>query len=256
MADGIQPVMNVENNNCWTWILVLFILMGGNWGNWNNRNDNAMELMQGQARLEKAVYDSNNNQTIGDQIRGITYGIADSTYALNNAIGNVGQSLTRDNFGIQKDILVGNGNIQRDLMGVGNGIQRSVSEIGYQATIQGLNNTNMLGQAINQNRFDYANGICATNHNIDSVKYDNAMNTCRITNNATELTQKVLDRIDRLESNAKDSEIANLRQQLAGANLLASQQAQNAQLVQTLRPFPNPAYIVSSPYGNCNCGVI
>lgn len=241
LTDGIQPVMNVGDGyggfggGCWVWILVLFFLMNGG-GFWGNRNNNAMDLMQGQQRIEKAVYDSNNNQTIGDQIRGITYGIADSTYALNNTINGVAASLTRDNFGMQKDILLGHGNIQRDIAGVG-----------YQAQIQGLTNTNNLGQAINQNRFDMATGLCNTNHNIDNLRFDNALNTNRITDNNMILTQKVLDRIDRMEANAKDNEIANLRQQLSMANLAVSQRDQNAQLFSVLRPYPNPAYIVGNP---------
>lgn len=80
------------------------------------------------------------------------------------------------------------------------------------------------------------------------------MNTASINNAAASNTQKILDKLCTMEANAKDAEIAQLRQQLATANLAVSQQAQNAAIIQAVRPFPAPAYIVSSPYAaGCNC---
>lgn len=88
-------------------------------------------------------------------------------------------------------------------------------------------------------------------------------------NNAS--TQKILDTMCQDKIDAKNEQIANLRQQLQMAQLAASQGAQTAQILanneaqtaaleQYLAPTPRPAYIVQNPnccqnfgYG-CGCG--
>ena len=44
------------------------------------------------------------------------------------------------------------------------------------------------------------------------------------------------------------NEIQGLRDQLQTANFQLSQQAQNATLINTIRPTPVPAYVTCSPY--------
>ena len=46
----------------------------------------------------------------------------------------------------------------------------------------------------------------------------------------------------------KDDRIADLMTQLNRADLRASQAAQNTYLINQLKPCPEPAYIVPSPY--------
>jgi hypothetical protein len=135
-------------------------------------------------------------------------------------------------------------------------------------------NTNLLqgfsalGREIADNRFASQQCCCETNRNIDHVRYDAAKNTCDITTNATANTQKILDKLCVMESNAKDQRIADLTASLQTANFQLSQQAQSANIIGTLRPFPQPAYITASPYEafyprantaygynyNCGCG--
>ena len=78
----------------------------------------------------------------------------------------------------------------------------------------------------------------------------------------TASTQRILDQMCQDKIDAKNEQIANLRQQLAMANLAASQTAQTAQILadnaaqtmaleQYLNPTPIPAYPVQNP--NC-CG--
>lgn len=80
------------------------------------------------------------------------------------------------------------------------------------------------------------------------MKYEAAQNTCAITTNATNNTQKILDKLCDMERNALVTENANLRTALAQANGQLSQQAQSANLIAQLRPTPQPSYIVNSPY--------
>lgn len=104
---------------------------------------------------------------------------------------------------------------------------------------------------------------CTTNRNIDSVRYEAAQNTCAITTNATANTQAILDKLCQMESNAKDQRIADLTAGLQTANFQLSQQAQSANIINTLRPTPIPAYLTCSPYEasyyayqgqGCGCG--
>lgn len=170
------------------------------------------------------LFDGFNSQDIKNGIRGVQNGLCDGFYAQNTTM----------------------------LQGF-NGLGRDV-----------LENRFALGAAIAENRFAAQNCCCETNRNIDAVRYENAQNTCAITSNATANTQKILDKLCLMESNAKDMQIADLREKLAVANLQVSQQVQNATLVNTLRPFPQPAYVTCSPYesargfhnynGGCGCG--
>jgi hypothetical protein len=92
-------------------------------------------------------------------------------------------------------------------------------------------------------------------------RYAAAQNTCDITeaiHQEGERTRALInsntmqDLRDRLE--AKNTE-------LLGANFQLSQCSQNAYLVNTLRPIPQPAYLTASPYAaypyggtGCGCG--
>ena len=83
-------------------------------------------------------------------------------------------------------------------------------------------------------------------------------------------TQRILDQMCQDKLDAKNEEIANLRQQVNMMNLAASQEAQTAKLLadnfaqtnaleQYLAPVPRPAYVVQNPnccpqnFG-CGCG--
>ena len=61
-------------------------------------------------------------------------------------------------------------------------------------------------------------------------------------------TQKILDRLCQMESNAKDNTIAQLRTDLQAAQLTLGNNAQTQALIGALKPYPQPAYVVSSPY--------
>lgn len=95
---------------------------------------------------------------------------------------------------------------------------------------------------------------CETNHNIDAVRAENFKNTCDITtaiHAEGEATRALInantiqDLRDRLE--ARDRELMT-------ANFQLSQQAQSANIINTLRPVPQPAYLTCSPYFAYNFG--
>ena len=84
-------------------------------------------------------------------------------------------------------------------------------------------------------------GFCNVNQNIDRVVYEWAKNTADIIAAWTANTQKILDMMC-------SNTITQLRTDLAEARVNANNAAQTATLISTLRPYPTPAYTVSSPY--------
>lgn len=107
---------------------------------------------------------------------------------------------------------------------------------------------------IAENRFAAQQRCCETNRNIDSVKYENAQNTCSIIN-------AIKEDGDATRALMTQNEIQSLRDQLQTANFQLSQQEQNATLINALRPTPIPAYQTCSPYesalmyaNGCGCG--
>lgn len=151
-------------------------------------------------------------------------------------------------------------NVERQIQGVQNGLcdgfyaQNSNMLQGFNGVDRALcNGFNDVNANITQARFDSQQCCCETNRNIDAIRYENARNTCDIMQNADKNTQRIIDTMTA-------NEIQSLRDQLQTANFQLSQQAQSANLISTLRPFPQPAYITCSPYtamngyGACNCG--
>lgn len=143
-----------------------------------------------------------------------------------------------------------------------NQLQNDTRDI--ERSICAANTSNLQGQsnilqAIAQQGFNAQNCCCETNRNIDSVRYELARNidglrfdtqkqTCDITaaihadGEATRalITQNLIQGL-RDQVAAKDREVLV-------ANFQLSQQAQSANLIETLSPKPIPAYITCSPY--------
>ena len=87
----------------------------------------------------------------------------------------------------------------------------------------------------------YMQNQSQTQRSIDSVRYENAKNTCDIVN-------AIKADGDATRALMTQNGIQSLRDQLQTANFQLSQQAQNATLISTLRPTPIPAYQTCSPY--------
>jgi hypothetical protein len=145
---------------------------------------------------------------------------------LNNTIDRGFNQLANQNFGIQKDICESTGALQMGLC-------------------QGFNQTNA---AIAESRFAAQQCCCETNRNIDAVRAENYKNTCEITtaiHAEAEATRALIN--SNTMQNLRDK-LADRDRELQTANFQLSQQAQSANIIGTLRPFPQPAYITCSPY--------
>ena len=101
----------------------------------------------------------------------------------------------------------------------------------------------------------YDNIIGQTNRNIDAVRFDMSKGFCEVSNaihaegEATRAlinANTIQELRDRLEARDRD---------LLTANFQLSQQAQNAYLINEIRPCARPAYITCSPYTTASfCG--
>ena len=120
-------------------------------------------------------------------------------------------------------------------------------------TLQGFAGVNA---GVTELGYNMKDCCCQLNRSIDALAAENYKNTCAITTavhaegEATRalIQQNMIQELrDRIEAQDRD---------LLTANFQLSQQAQSAALLNTLRPFPQPAYITCSPYAAANpCSV-
>jgi len=118
---------------------------------------------------------------------------------------------------------------------ISRGVERGFADTNYNLATQ----ANGLTTSI-------SNGFCQTNFNAQT-------NTRDIIDNASANTRAILEKLSKMEVDAKDQKIADLTARLNRADLAASQAAQNTYLINELKPCPTPAYVVPNPYCNCRC---
>jgi hypothetical protein len=225
--------------NDWAWIVILLLFgyggrgFGGFGGFGGGFGGGCGAPCATQADVRSAV----DQQTLISKLDQQTYGLADSTYALNNAITN----------GFH-------------------GVDNALCSLGYNLSHQ------------------LSDCCCATQRAIDSVKYENATNTCAIQNTIQNTTRDILENANANSRAILDALNANyirtLEQENNSLRLSASQSAQNAVLMaamdankaeilrRTGAECPTAAYIVQPPqpvtfptnccgqaqFGGCNGG--
>ena len=205
--------------NEWAWIVIL-LLFGwggrgfGGFGGGYGAGAGCGAPCATQADVRAAV----DQQTLISKLDQQTYGLADSTYALNNAITN----------GFH-------------------GVDNALCSLGYNLSHQ------------------ISDCCCTTQRAIDSVKYENATNTCAIQNTIQNTTRDVIenanansraildfltqDKIATLTAENQSLKFA-ASQSAQNAFITANQEAQTAELIRRLgRDCPVPAYVVPNP--NC-----
>ena len=202
-------------NNGW-WIILLFLFAGwgrGFGGGFFGGEGGVPGLpCATQADVRAAV----DQQTLLSKLDQQTYGLADSTYALNTAISNgfhgVDTAVCTLGYNMQGGFNTIANQISNCCCENGRAIERGFADLGYAMATQACDT-----------RAAIAN---STRDIIDS-------------NNAG--TRAILDFLTQ-------DKIATLTAENQSLKFAASQAAQNAYLVQELRPAPIPAYTVANPY--------
>ena len=225
----IAAVTNGNNNNdgmfggngAW-WIIILLLFgWGGNRGFGGNMGGCNGSPCATQADVRAAV----DQQTLISKLDQQTYGLADATYALNNAV-------------------------------TGGFANAELSRCNQQAALMAQLNAMMMAnqQCCCETQRGIERGFADTNYNIATQACDTRntiQNTTRdIIDNQNCNARAILDALTAQRIEAKDEKIAAQAQQIFSLQLAASQAAQNNYLVNQLRtPCPIPAYTVPNP--NC-----
>lgn len=175
-----------------------------------------------------------------------------------------------------------------------NQVNQGICNLGYN-TLENFNTTNMniatnfanLNNALCNQSFQIERGItglgsqladccCKTQSGMMEINYNNAQNTCAITNAINSGIRDVVDNqnanyralhdeivANRIED--KNAQITAQQNEINALRLAASQERQNNYLINELKPCPIPAYITCNPYQSypitysnsscgCNCG--
>lgn len=208
--------------------IVLFLLFGMfGWGGFGIGGGGFSGMQQGydtRADLQRGF----DNQAVITKLDGITHGICDSTYALNNTM------------------TTGFANAELSRCGQQAALMQQLNTMAYQQQ----DCCCQTQRAIDGVKFTIAQEDCATRNLIQSTTRD-------ITDNQNANTRAILDALTAQRIEAKDEKIAELQSLVNSLNLAQSQANQNNYLVNTLRPCPTPAYITCNPwaaqaaYGTC-----
>lgn len=216
---SVPLVANIDgngNNNGWggdggwLWFIVVIFAIFGGWGGngfgfgGNGRNADCAT----QADVRAAV----DQQTLISKLDQQTYGLADSTYALNNTI---------------------NGNFRT--------VDNAICTLGFQNQ-QGFNDVS----------HQISDCCCTTQRAIDGVNYNMATQTNALQNTMCNNTRDIIDNQNANTRSIIDflvnDKLATLQAENQNLKLAASQSEQNQYLVSQLRPTAIPAYITCSPY--------
>lgn len=252
MVLPVSPLGSTNNgfgfgDNGSFWILLLFILLGGNngWGNGYGGNG--------------TTYVANDVQRGFDQAA-LTGGINGISTAMCNGFANVQQSLCNGFAGVNGAIA--NGFAQSEISANARQMADMQQNFSVQSALQNCCCENRASVA--DLKYTVATEACADRQAVsDALRDVIASNTAN--------TQAILDKMCQQELDALKTQNANLQTQLNLANLAASQNQQTAQLmadnaaqtqyvVNRVAPYPIPSYQVASPYNipngcGCACGV-
>lgn len=221
----------------WWVIIILMALFGGfGYGGAGMRGGNGCGCEAAVATVGD-IQRGFDNQGVTNKLNGLENGLADGFYSMNNSM------LTGFN-GVQSAIQNSAMNAMQNTFTLQQAIQAD--------TVANMQNTNALAT-------QFANCCCENRTGFQQVGYNlaaqgNAIQVA-IANQTQALMQNQNDNYralhDEIVANRMEdmkTENANLRSQIQALNLAASQASQNTYLVNTLRPCPQPAYVVANPF--------
>ena len=208
--------------NGW-WIILLFMFCGWGNGGWGGNRT-------GTENVRDAVaygFDINN---LENGVRGLEHGICDGFYDMNTSL------------------LTGFGNIAMGNMQNTNALMGRLSDMAAQSAACCCETQRLIERGLCEVNYNILTQSNATNTNIASATRD-------IIENNNNGVRSILDFLTQ-------DKIATLQAENQALRLTASQQAQNAFLIDQLgTKAPIPAYVVANPcasgyYAGCGCGNI
>ena len=241
------------NNNGWgdngAWWVILFLIFG--WG----RNGFGNGGFGSNGGVTDGYVLASDFAQVDRKLDTISNGICDSTFALNNTITN-GFAAT-----------------QQTLCQGFSGINNAITTNGYETRLGVQNLSSQLANCCCDLKAQIADCCCTTQRGIDGINYNMAMNTNSIQQTLCNNTRDIIDNqnanyralhdeivANRIED--KNAQIAAQQNEINSLRLAASQERQNAYLLNELKPCPVPAFLTCNPYtgqvyngcgyGSCN----
>lgn len=247
---SVPLVANIDgngNNNgwgtdgSWLWFLIVVFAIFGGWGNgfggWGNGFGGFGGGTNGGVGSE--IQRGFDNQAVVSKLDGITNGLCDGFYAVQNGMNGINTNILQTGYGIQQAINAD--------------------------TVANMQNTNALQAQL-------ANCCCETREAIQGVNYNLATNTCALQNTMNSNTRDIIDsqqagtraildfltndKIATLQAENNDLRRA-ASQDRQNALLTSAMSAQTNQIIDAVRPTPVPAFPASNLYGyaynGCGC---
>lgn len=254
----------------WGWIILLLLIAGGGWGNGFGgfggmggfAADGAMLYpWMNQANLTSEGFQ---NQMLNDNVTSIRDGVSNLATQICNSTGDIQQSLCSGFAGVNATINSGFANAET----ADNARQMANMQ-------QAFANQTAMAQGFNQLGTQFANCCCENRLGTADLKYTIATENCAdraalnegvrdILQNQNAGIQRILDVMCQDKIDAKNDEIAQLRQEVLYARGQASQIAQNEQIVNSIYNRLDQCPVGTTPvYGRtpiftcnngCGCG--
>lgn len=186
----------------------------------NNGNGGYAATAATQADIQRGF----DTSAVTNKLNGLENGLCDGFYSMNTAVMSGTNTLQN---AIQQ---ASTANLQNTYT-----LQNAIQ----QDTVANMQNTNSISRQL-------ADCCCENRAAIAQVRYDNATNTCAITTAINQLGQTIIqndnanyralhDELVAIQMANKDAKIAELTAMNNALNLAASQQAQNAYLVEQMK---------------------
>lgn len=252
--------------NDWGWIILLLLFAGGGWGNgfgggFGGGNYDFPWLLTGQQNINSQTANGFRDAMINDGITSIRDGIGNLSTQLCNCCGDVQMALANGFAGVEQGA---------NARQIANMQQAFAAQTAMAQGFNGLQS--QLAQCCCDNRLATANlqAVVQSENCADRQALNEGVRD--IIASQTAGTQRILDQLCQDKIDAKNDEIAELRQQVAMKDLAASQVAQNAFISQGFAnevdalynrlnncPVPTtPVYgrtpIFTCNQNNCGCG--
>lgn len=263
---GLDPnmVMAMMNNRNgfggdgafgWFWIIILLIFgWGGNgFGGFGGRGG------QGLADLGNLVNNDAGRELLMSAIQGNGAAISQLATTLNcdvNALQSTLNTIQQSLCQIGNQVGLTGQQVINSIQSGDAALARQLSECCCENRLAICQQTNSLQNNINTVNSSVERGFAAT-------AFETSQQTCALSKAIADSTAQILagqqqqttlinDKFCQLEFREMQRENQNLRDQLQSYQLSASQQLQTANIVNQLRPMPQPAYFVPNPFG-CGC---
>ena len=258
----ITQIMNnggFGNNGNWIWIIFLFLLFGRNgFGNYGDNVlgtgylSNQINNTSGRDLLMQAINGNGTAlQNLSNMLNSDINSIKCAINGVQSSICQVGNQIGMSAADVKNAITTGNMQIAQQLAQCCCDNKILVQGMGYEGQIRDIQNTSAITGRIDQ----LANGMI---QQFSTSTYQTAQQTCNLQNSLKDQTQTILNKLDSIEDDRKNRQIADLTAQLTAANSRAERAAELAPITKALSDIqckqPNTVTVPYQPFAavpNC-----